>query len=1172
MSVPGNLYTPTIRKTRGGDYLIEQSLLFNDDDSAHLTRTPSTAGNRKTWTFSAWVKRGELATGMLFSAGNSNTDDTAVYFVNNNIQTLWRTSSSNTASLISTAEFRDPSAWYHLVFAYDTTQSTASDRIKIWVNGTRLTNFSTETYPSQNLDSYVNDPTVTHYIGRNQPGNYFDGLIALPILVGGAALDPTSFGEEDDDGYWNPIEFTGADTLDYVNFSEGTVGGTMTSGGGNAAAFDGETIETAATAAGGATTGCYVSKAWSAAKTITGCAIWGVTTSGHYGSGTGTLKVEGSATGAWAGEEVTLGTKTGVNFAVSNSVNYFASGDLITTTAYDYHRVYIERDGGGVGSVYIAEVQFYEDSATAGHGTNGFELDYADTDAFGFDVKDVRTDGTVSFEDSDIQTGSATSFTHTAMSFGTASADQQVVVMFATRGGTGSNPATGVTINGNAAVFIGYTGSVVAAQQHECWAADAVNAASGNVVVTYASSHTDEICFTYRTTGLDLRGASSFVETSTSATAFSHALPTFKGGATFGIGSGYGGVTSYTVTGATEDFDAIFGGTAYIYAFSSAISANDDPKTITITPSASMSEPQHLAVFIPALGDNSYAQKNFTTDDQLSDTPTDSTDNEIGNFATLDPNNRKGTSATLSEGNTKYTTGAVYNATHLTQPLPTTGKWGWSFTWVSGSNSARFGIVNYLNAQEWVNEGGDFSQMKSGSSGAINEMTSGGSASGLYRRVNGTATAIDTSATAKTWSAGEVLEFLYDADNLTLDVKIDGASLTQVTGLPADQYIACCSSYNAVFTLDCGQKGYTPSDASYKALATQNLPAPTIADGSDYFNTVLYTGTGSSNAVTGVGFQPDFVWIKGRSVATNHKLFDVVRGSNNALNADETGAESADSNFVSIDSDGFTVTGDAAGSAINKTGDTFVAWCWKAGGAASSNTDGSITSSVSANPTAGFSIVSYTGTGAVATVGHGLGVAPDMIIVKNRDNGGLVWAVYHSGNTSAPETDFLTLNGTDATNDVLEMWNDTSPASTVFTVGTNATVNNSADDLIAYCWAEVEGFSKFGSYTGNGSANGPFIFTGFRCGLFIIKCTSTTGGWYMVDSRRNPYNPVVTRLYANSTVVDADDALGMDFTANGVKFRNNSSAFNTASATYIYAAFAENPFQGDDGYTQARAR
>jgi hypothetical protein len=236
-----------------------------------------------------------------------------------------------------------------------------------------------------------------------------------------------------------------------------------------------------------------------------------------------------------------------------------------------------------------------------------------------------------------------------------------------------------------------------------------------------------------------------------------------------------------------------------------------------------------------------------------------------------------------------------------------------------------------------------------------------------------------------------------------------------------------------------------------------------------HFNTVLYTGTGSSNAVTGAGFQPDFVWIKGRSLATNHKLFDVVRGSNNAVNADETGAESADSNFVSIDSDGFTVTGDAAGSAINKTGDTFVAWCWKAGGTAVSNTDGSITSSVSVNTEAGFSIVSYTGTGATATIGHGLGVVPKWIIIKRRDSTG-TWVVYDSYNGA---TGYSQLNASTAWGTDSGAFNNTSPTSSVFSVGNSAQTNASTATYVAYCFAEVEGFSSFGSYTGNGSTDGP---------------------------------------------------------------------------------------------------
>jgi hypothetical protein len=212
MSVPGNLYTPTIRKTRGGDYLIEQSLLFNDGDSAYLTRTPSTAGNRKTWTFSAWVKRGNLSSAMrIFFASTASPaaaeDWTNLSFDAGDTLTL----ANYTTNLRTTSmKFRDPNAWYHLVVAVDTTLATAADRIKIYVNGVQITAFGTNNAPTQNFDFSVNN-TVEHKIGErvDVSGDHYDGLMALPILVDGAALDATSFGELDDDGYWNPIEYTG---------------------------------------------------------------------------------------------------------------------------------------------------------------------------------------------------------------------------------------------------------------------------------------------------------------------------------------------------------------------------------------------------------------------------------------------------------------------------------------------------------------------------------------------------------------------------------------------------------------------------------------------------------------------------------------------------------------------------------------------------------------------------------------------------------------------------------------------------------------------------------------------------------------------------------------------------------------------------------------------------
>jgi hypothetical protein len=231
------------------------------------------------------------------------------------------------------------------------------------------------------------------------------------------------------------------------------------------------------------------------------------------------------------------------------------------------------------------------------------------------------------------------------------------------------------------------------------------------------------------------------------------------------------------------------------------------------------------------------------------------------------------------------------------------------------------------------------------------------------------------------------------------------------------------------------------------------------------------------------------------------------------------------------------------------------------------NTDGTITATVSANQTAGFSIVTYTGTGVAATVGHGLGVAPKMIFAKERD-GVNAWNVYHAS-IGATQRGYL---NTDAVFDATAApWNNTAPTTSVFTVGTADVTNRSAGSILAYCWAEVEGFSKFGSYTGNGSTDGPFVYTGFRPAFILWKPTSATGNWNITDSARSTYNITAANLNPNTTNVEGTAAI-WDFVSNGVKIRNSNTYVNGSGTTYIYAAFAEHPFQGDEGYTQARAR
>ena len=332
------------------------------------------------------------------------------------------------------------------------------------------------------------------------------------------------------------------------------------------------------------------------------------------------------------------------------------------------------------------------------------------------------------------------------------------------------------------------------------------------------------------------------------------------------------------------------------------------------------------------------------------------------------------------------------------------------------------------------------------------------------------------------------------------------------------------------------------------------MPYTVVDKGSKYFNTKTYTGTNSTLSITGVGFQPDWVWIKSRSDAVNHVVFDVVRGVYNILEPNTTNAETnSTASLTSFDADGFTL-GTGSGR-WNNNASTYVSWCWDANGTGVSNTAGTITSTVSANTTSGFSIVSYTGTATNATVGHGLGVAPSMIIVKKR-GGTSNWNVYHKNLTSANY--YLILNDASAQITTNDPWNNTAPTSTVFSIkGTAGDVNTSATTHIAYCFAEVKGYSKFGKYTGNGSTDGTFVYTGFSPAFVLIKNTTAANSWVIKDSKRPSYNPASNYVYAQATNIEATD-IPFDFLSNG--FKTRATGGDTNNGTYIYMAFAENPF------------
>ena len=336
-------------------------------------------------------------------------------------------------------------------------------------------------------------------------------------------------------------------------------------------------------------------------------------------------------------------------------------------------------------------------------------------------------------------------------------------------------------------------------------------------------------------------------------------------------------------------------------------------------------------------------------------------------------------------------------------------------------------------------------------------------------------------------------------------------------------------------------------------MAYTTIDNPTL-----FFNTILWTGNGASTrSITGVGFQPDWIWVKCRSTGHDHYSWDSVRTNKKGLEPSDTSAERTPT-LGSIDSDGFSFA--SLDSFYNANSDTYVGWNWKAGNSSgSSNGNGSITSTVTADTTSGFSIVSYTGTGSNATVGHGLGVAPKMIIIKSRD-ATENWVVFHKGLNSSGAGTYIYLNTSAASGGSgsnTSIFNNTAPTSSVFSIGTDGVSNNSSDAYIAYCFAEIKGYSKFGSYTGNNNANGTFVYTGFRPALVMTKITGSADGWMMFDNARDPFNVAEKYMTANGSGGDSTRD-SIDFVSNGFKLRVANGDCNNGD--YVYWAFAEHPF------------
>ena len=584
---------------------------------------------------------------------------------------------------------------------------------------------------------------------------------------------------------------------------------------------------------------------------------------------------------------------------------------------------------------------------------------------------------------------------------------------------------------------------------------------------------------------------------------------------------------------------------------------------------------------------NDWTVNNLVATDVVPDSPT----NNFPTFNLLKKYWNPSYPPTISEGNLRTYTASNYWATTLGTMGVSSGKWYAEFIVTTGASAAvaAVGILD-IGANNAVD-----------SSNFIGYETNSVS----YYGSNGTKYITSTaSAYGNTWGLGDIIGVALDLDAGTVKFYknntvqnsgtaaasslsgtfVFGAAVYATTAIVANfgqdsSFAGAGTKQNNADDNGIGDFYYAPP-SGHLAVCSANLPTPTIVDGSENFNTVLWTGDAAqTRSLSGLGFEPDFSWLKIRSGTTqDHQLYDVVRGagSGKSLSSNTSAVEGTVNGFSdgdygylsSFDADGFSVDDGAVattGGYVNYSGRTYVAWNWKAGGTAVSNTDGSITSQVSANTDAGFSIATFTKGSGVETVGHGLSVAPDLLIVKRR-NGTGSWFVYHSANTANPETDYLRLNSTNATADNDTVWGDTAPTTSVFSVGA---AFNSSETLVCYAFHSVESYSKVGSYVGNGNADGTFVYTGHRPSFLLIKRTDANGtNWWIFDNKRSTFNVVNDGIITNGADAEFADnsSLLIDFSSNGFKVRNTYGDLNTSGANHIFLSFAENPFK----YANAR--
>ena len=1111
--------------------ITQQSLKFNDDESQYLSWTPAAAGNRKTWTFSAWVKLGSLTQGergTIFQSSGGPTiyQDSGLRFAHS-----WDPAGTDYIRE-TVAVFRDPSAWYHVVWWCDTTQ--AGTRWKIYVNGTEQTlqtPSGNNGEPAQNTDLGINS-TNSHTIGVFAAATYFDGYMADVYFIDGQALDATSFGQFTD-GYWEKKDYAGSYGTNgfHLTFQDDVV-----SEGFNVTTYNASQSNQSISGIGFSPDLVFAKNRDSSSN-----ARWGVIDSVR-------------------GVNKTLATNMTAAEVTSRS-------DLLTSFDADGFSLGADADAYG----------WNNQNYTAGDRQVAFCWDAGS----GSPVS--NTDGSIT---STVKANPSYGFSIVSY---TSNASGQDTVGH----GLASTPEMIITKSRDGSTF-----------NWSVFHADVTDTTS-----KFLRLNTTDSILTYSTIwGAALPTSSVFGITSGGGVEASDACIAYC----FHSVAGYSSIGSYSGTGASGNTITTGFEPAFVMIKATSISgeawwmfdntrSTTDPRTKHLRANTSDTEDtsasgaldftstgfehqgsedglnksgttyiymafadtREAAFWKDVSGQGNHWQpNNLDYRDSLIDSP-------ANNFCVYNPLDAN--TSTLSEGNLKVATASTTSVANTRGTLAVnSGKWYWEIITVDSSSSLR--IQSWAGLASTERATNSVVKILVATGNGIIYGNNGSLQSGLtaWSQYDVIGVALDCGNTSVQFyrngsaygSAVDYSSFIPSTEFLTPFI-IDGASsvvCTTVSNFGQDStFSGARPAGGNTDANNIGDFAYAPP-SGYLALCTANLPEPTIVDGSEHFNSIAWSGAASTQQLP-LNFTPDFVWAKRRNGADSHRLYDVIRGENQDLQSNSTSAELT--NDYGLDFIGHDYLEVDSTKYFGASGNTFVGWNWKAGGTAVSNTDGSITSQVSANVDAGFSVVSWSGnTTSGATVGHGLGVAPDVIIFKRRD-GTTDWHTYHSsisnGNTYLA---YLNTNAVPAS--AGSFLNSTYPSSSVITLGNSAGTNGSS--MIAYCFANSD-TTKAGSYVANQNTDGPFIYLGFRPAFFLAKNISRVQEWIMMNNKTtDPYNPQDGSIQPNSSAAESTGN-EVDFLSNGVKLRNSGGGLNYASGdTFIYLAFAENPFK----YANAR--